>query len=669
MRAYYSGLAAGVVLVVLMLAGGTAFGGLTAYWSFDSDLTSAGSASGMDGVLLGTGASIDPGAAKVGGGGLMIDDSSTDGIQHGVRINNTIASITTPITNPATDIPIITVAGWYNRVGIDMFGDMDSWNYIWESGLYDEVADNNFTVSASIRYDNTRWGYDTRGAVGSTFNDVTGPSINNGEWNHIVTVLNPTTHRAKYYHNGVLRDSRVITDEYLVALAASEHFHIGCSRYDYLNRNFEGYIDEVAVFDHEPSAEMIAALYDGTYTPATLPGDQAPAPSLDIVETDWTLSNTINFSRPAGMAVNPSDNHLYVARRHDTPDGGLYRIESDGSATQLAEAARPYGLAIDASGNIFMAQDGAGTISKWGGLLLDTWVSELNGDTSDDDPTTIVIVPDNFDGGVGSQVSAGDGLMVDRGSGGFEKVFIWSTSTAEGEIILHDDADAADGVGSPLIDPQGLAVTNSGIYVSDRLADAIFSISPIDGTATALTTSSPIISPIGIAADPISGDLYVITDEEDVAGTKLLRVNPLTGDVTTVIDQLADMDEDTVISQWPTVYFSSNGAHLYVVEPDAEIIYDLYRPVEEIPGDTNHDGRVDSVDAQKVAMNWGAPTTNGADDGDFDGDEIVGPRDAAIMAANWHYGVPAESTAVPEPSTLMALLGMATAALLLGRRR
>ena len=88
----------------------------------------------------------------------------------------------------------------------------------------------------------------------------------------------------------------------------------------------------------------------------------------------------------------------------------------------------------------------------------------------------------------------------------------------------------------------------------------------------------------------------------------------------------------------------------------------------QIPGDTNHDGKVDETDTQTLAANWGTSTTAGASAGDFNSDGIVDAGDASIMAANWgdHTGEATES--VPEPS-MLALLMVVPLALLALRRR
>ncbi len=80
----------------------------------------------------------------------------------------------------------------------------------------------------------------------------------------------------------------------------------------------------------------------------------------------------------------------------------------------------------------------------------------------------------------------------------------------------------------------------------------------------------------------------------------------------------------------------------------------------QIPGDANNDGDVDAIDAQRLAAFWGATEEDEEyswwEMGDFDGDEYVGPADAAIMAANWGYSASEANSAVPEPSVALMLL-------------
>jgi hypothetical protein len=91
---------------------------------------------------------------------------------------------------------------------------------------------------------------------------------------------------------------------------------------------------------------------------------------------------------------------------------------------------------------------------------------------------------------------------------------------------------------------------------------------------------------------------------------------------------------------------------------DVQRVFNHVRLVRSvtIPGDANGDGRVDQADAAAVAANWGESGMS-VSEGDFDGDGVVGPSDAAILAANWGYGTDsAESSDVPEPSSLALLI-------------
>ena len=94
---------------------------------------------------------------------------------------------------------------------------------------------------------------------------------------------------------------------------------------------------------------------------------------------------------------------------------------------------------------------------------------------------------------------------------------------------------------------------------------------------------------------------------------------------------------------------------------------------DQIAGDANGDGKVDGSDVTILAGNWqagvGAPNPNTVtwEMGDFNGDGQVDGSDVTILAGNWQYGVMAAAAAVPEPSTIILLIG-AIAGLLAWRR-
>ncbi|MBN1908195.1 MAG: dockerin type I repeat-containing protein [Pirellulales bacterium] len=85
------------------------------------------------------------------------------------------------------------------------------------------------------------------------------------------------------------------------------------------------------------------------------------------------------------------------------------------------------------------------------------------------------------------------------------------------------------------------------------------------------------------------------------------------------------------------------------------------------PGDANGDGMVNAADARVLAANW-LGDNKGWIDGDFTGDGTVNDLDASILAAHWLNGAEAHA-AVPEPSLLALLTGMAVGVVILSRRR
>ena len=85
-------------------------------------------------------------------------------------------------------------------------------------------------------------------------------------------------------------------------------------------------------------------------------------------------------------------------------------------------------------------------------------------------------------------------------------------------------------------------------------------------------------------------------------------------------------------------------------------------------GDANRDGVVDDHDASILGANWLTPSGTTWTDGDFNTDGKVDDRDAAILAAHWGETSLSEG-AVPEPSGLVLLLGLALGAWIVRRRR
>lgn len=84
-----------------------------------------------------------------------------------------------------------------------------------------------------------------------------------------------------------------------------------------------------------------------------------------------------------------------------------------------------------------------------------------------------------------------------------------------------------------------------------------------------------------------------------------------------------------------------------------------FASIAPAPGDANRDGRVDAGDAAQLAAHWGDTQRTGGltwwEMGDFDDDHVIGPADAAILAANWSHGA-SESDTAPEPAAISSLV-------------
>ncbi len=104
----------------------------------------------------------------------------------------------------------------------------------------------------------------------------------------------------------------------------------------------------------------------------------------------------------------------------------------------------------------------------------------------------------------------------------------------------------------------------------------------------------------------------------------------------------------------------TNSGYVIISRQNAEVLYDELNLVpgtlpEFKPGDANRNGSIDQYDAALLAANWLAGPDATWAMGDFNEDGYVNDLDATLMATNW---TTAGSASVPEPSTLVALLGL-----------
>ncbi len=174
------------------------------------------------------------------------------------------------------------------------------------------------------------------------------------------------------------------------------------------------------------------------------------------------------------------------------------------------------------------------------------------------------------------------------------------------------------------------------------------------------------IDPIVEGGNPTYyGDKTIISDISQY----LLELPALAGDV----DRDLDADADDIDALFALIgstngYADLNGSGL-VDDLDVHILVNNIFDTEF--GDANLDGRIDGIDGDILAANFGQ--TGGWAEGDFNGDTLVNGLDASILLSNFGYGdeqfISALPTlGVPEPATA-ALAGLGAIALATRRRR
>jgi sugar lactone lactonase YvrE len=225
------------------------------------------------------------------------------------------------------------------------------------------------------------------------------------------------------------------------------------------------------------------------------------------------------FSDPFGVAVG-GDGTLYVADagsahriRRISPDGRVFTVAGavagflDGPS-YVARFNSPSGLAIDAAGNIYVADTGNNAIRR---VAPDGTVTTVAGDGTagfrDGHGKSA-----RFNGPIGVAVDrAGRLIVADTYNDRIRGIAPDGTVTT---LAGSGVPGTSDGTGaSALFDtPSGVAVDDTGIiYVADTGNSAVRTINPIGSVETLVwgTYDGP-VRPIGIAAG--NGDVYVTDD-------------------------------------------------------------------------------------------------------------------------------------------------------------
>ena len=285
------------------------------------------------------------------------------------------------------------------------------------------------------------------------------------------------------------------------------------------------------------------------------------AASPIIQESGWSLVRTVSLGNPNSARYNPVDGLLYAAvTTNEAIDGGLYRINADGTSTRVATANRPVGVVIDPStGNVFYATPGSpGAIYRHvpnSGGPPDLWVSGFH--NGDDDPIGLAFAPSNY---TGAHLLPGQAVVVDEGGGGPDEVWGWNFGSQQGEFVIHQDTGS-----SPLVQGVAVAVSATDIWVADVGGQAIWQVTAAGGLVQ-LATSVALGKVAAITVDPISGDLIVIDKTTD----EVLRIDPNTGNVSVMFSGFSFID---CCTEFGGLDFTPDGSQLIVTDRGASEIY------------------------------------------------------------------------------------------------
>jgi len=268
---------------------------------------------------------------------------------------------------------------------------------------------------------------------------------------------------------------------------------------------------------------------------------------------DGGSATAAQLSSPTGVSVDGADN-LYIAdsgnhriRRVDGATGviitvagnGALGFSGDGGVSTAARLTNPSGVALDGSGNLYIADWGNNRIRRVDGATFIITTIAGNG-----------VQAFSGDGGVSTAAQLNNPAGVVLDSAGNLYIADWGNSRirrVDGTTDIITTVAGPGGDGGPataawLDQPLGVSVDSSGnLYIAENI-----SIRRVDGATGVITTvagngtwgfsgdggpatAAQLNGPVGVSVDGV-GNLYI----GDWGGDRIRRVDGATGIITTV---------------------------------------------------------------------------------------------------------------------------------------
>jgi uncharacterized protein (TIGR03437 family) len=278
----------------------------------------------------------------------------------------------------------------------------------------------------------------------------------------------------------------------------------------------------------------IRMVSNGVITTVAGNGTRGPSP-------DNGPATDVELNQPSGIAVDPAGNLYFV----DSGDGALLKVSNGiltslgGLWLPYPPTSMGHlytGVALDAAGNLYIADTGSGRILEvLNGVLTLAAGTAMPGYSGDNGPATSA----QLNGPSGVAVDAAGNLYIaDAGNNRIRKVSNGVITTVAGSGTAGYSGDNGPAADAQLNQPGGIAVDGAGnLYIADSGNNRIRKVSngvitTVAGGGSALGDNGPaagaqLDGPAGVAADT-AGDLYIA----DAANNRVRKVS--NGAITTV---------------------------------------------------------------------------------------------------------------------------------------
>ena len=226
--------------------------GLIAHWAFDEDLTSSVNNSLYAATAVAPefiGVDHAAGVARVGGGALRSNTGARSG-------NRAFLAVGSPLFG-ASGNDVLTVTGWFKVQ--DIAGDgMDARNTFWESTPTSSIS---FGVLGAVGEKKVY--FRVRTEAYAVFEHTTGPMVEMGKWHHVALIWNSAAGHIRLYLQGRLVKEMTVPGK--PPIEPMRGIHIGARKLADGQADWDGWLDDLTVFDIELSPRQIQALAAGRH--------------------------------------------------------------------------------------------------------------------------------------------------------------------------------------------------------------------------------------------------------------------------------------------------------------------------------------------------------------------------------------------------------------------